>query len=209
MRIGVLGPPGVEKSKFAKAIGKAFELPVVDNYAQKIQRETKLALGPWSPYSENFMVAGARLTAEAKHEDRVTVGTVLDTLTYAATYSDVSMNRSQEEARRVYLSVQAAMQGFTLIYNETWDYHLSFFFPYNEAQRRSKGQTWETALDDAYPAVIESLGVPYLYVLHGSTKDRIRLATDIIKIAQQEEAPEETETSETDERAVRSSGEDS
>lgn len=200
MRIGVLGPPGVEKSKFARALGKEFGLKVVDNYVQRLQKASELALGPWSSYAEHFMVAGLRLAEEAKvGDERITVGTSIDTLTYAMVKSDVVMHQSSEAARAVYLSAQAAVQGLTLMYTETWEYHLSFLLPYNDEQREELGRGWETTLDDAYAPVIESYGVPFTYTLHGTTAERIKVATEIINLAKEETAENAPKATPTDE----------
>lgn len=199
MRIGVAGPPGVEKSKFSRALATKFNLKRVDNYVQRLQKSTGLALGPWSSYAEHFMVAGQRLVEEYKAGDeRIAAGTTLDSLVYALTKSDIVMNQSSEAARATYLAAQAAVQGLSLIYTETWEYHLTFHLPYSDIQRNLKGRCWETALDDAYLPVIESYGVPFIYTLQGSTAERIKVATEIIELAQKDQAATETETPEAD-----------
>jgi hypothetical protein len=164
MRIGVIGPPGAHKSQFARGIAKAFDLKVIDNYVQRLQRESDLALGPWSGYPEHFMVVGVRMAAEAKHKDDfVTVGTALDTLTYCAVHSDVLLQRTQEELQAKYAAAQAAMQGMSMIVAGAWDYHLAFHLPYSDEEYAKHKGKWEAVLDDAYPTVLESLGVPFVY----------------------------------------------
>jgi hypothetical protein len=193
MRIGVLGPPGVGKTKFAKALGADLGLKVVDGYAQRLKKKTDLALGPWSSYSEHFMLAGHRLAAEfsAGDDNRITVGTIMDTLTYAMVKSDVSLHRSAEARRATYQAAQAGVQGLSLMYNETWDYHIAFHLPYSHEQRVAKGAVWETALDSAYRHVLESYGVPFCYPLEGDHDQRVEIAKEILAIAEAEIGREE------------------
>lgn len=195
MRIGILGAPGVGKSKLARAIGKKHEITVVDGYIQRLQKQTDLALGAWSSYSEHFMVAGHRLAAEAKVGDdkRITVTTIIDTITYAAVKSDVTMGKGPEHARAVYLSAQGAMQGLSLIYSETWDYDIVFWLPYSDVQRREKSGTWELALDSAYPAVLESFEVPYAYAVEGSHSDRFNFINETIEMIKNADQTPETD----------------
>ena len=200
MRIGILGPPGVEKSKFARALGKEFGLKVVDNYVQRLQKSTELALGPWSTHSENFMVAGVRLAEEYKAgEDRITVGTVIDSIVYSAVHSDVILHNSQAGHQAAYAAAQGAMSGLSLIYGQTWEYHIAFLLPYSQKQREERGKVWETALDEAYLTVIESYGVPFVCPLAGTTADRIKIATEIIHLAQEDQATSTPETPASDE----------
>lgn len=202
MRIGVLGPPGVEKSKFARALGKEFGLKVVDNYVQRLQKTTSLALGPWSSHSENFMVAGVRLAEEYKAgEDRITVGTVVDSIAYSAVHSDVLLHNTPTGHQAAYAAAQGAISGLSLLYSETWEYHLAFLLSFSEEERTKRGRVWETALDMAYLPVLESYGVPFVCPLGGSTADRIKIATEIIHLAQEDQATATapTETSASDE----------
>jgi hypothetical protein len=197
VRIAVLGPPGVEKSKFARALGKEFNLKVVDNYVQRLQKATGLALGPWSSHSENFMVAGVRLAEEYKAgEERITVGTVVDSIAYSATHSDVVLHNTQAGHQAAYAAAQGAISGLSLLYTETWDYHLAFLLSFSEKEREKRGRVWETALDMAYLPVIESYGVPFVCPLGGTTADRIKIATEIIHLAQEDQATD-TATPET------------
>lgn len=197
MKIALLGPPEAGKTKVARALGKRFGLKVVDNYVQRLQKASGLALGPWSSYSEHFMVAGVRQAEELKAGDeRITVGTHLDTLAYAALHSDVVLNRSRQALQDSYEDAQAAMKGLALIFGQNWDYHFSFHLPYSPDEVRAKGRVWETSLNAAYDSILETFPVPYIYTVHGTTDERIKIITEVLELAQREEEPP-TDTPET------------
>jgi hypothetical protein len=140
-------------------------------------------------YAELFMVAGHRLAEEEKvGNDRITVGTMADTLVYAAVHGDVTMQQNQEARRNAYLGAQAAMQGLALIFRETWDYDMAFYLPYSEEQRVKKNGTWEGAVDAAYPAVLESFEVPFTYAVTGDLKERISIVKETITLVQDHKA---------------------
>jgi hypothetical protein len=119
-------------------------------------------------------------------------------------HSDVVMHQSAEAARAVYLTAQAAVNGLSMWYSDTWDYHLGFYLPYQEGQRREREGTWEGALDDAYPHVLESFQVPFTYTLNGSHDERVQFASEVINYYQTEPAPidgeAEVESPEVEER---------
>jgi hypothetical protein len=202
VRIGLIGAPESGKSKLARALGKKLDIPVVDNYVQRLQKKTALALGPWSSYSELIMVAGHRLAEEEKiGERRVTVGTMIDSLAYAAVHADVLIHRreDQNDRRSSYVSAQGAMQGLALMYKETWDYDISFLLPYSDAQKKKKSGTWEVALDAAYVSVIESFEVPFVYKVEGDHNSRLQIIEDTIDLIQNSG---EAETPTTEEQGV-------
>lgn len=198
MRIGILGPPGADKSRVARAIGAEFDLPVVDNYVQRLQKSTDLALGPWSTYGEMFMVAGVRAAAEIKHENSVTVGTIMDTMVYAMIHSDVLVQRNEEHRQALFVTAQTAIQGLTMWSKEAFTYDLSFLIPYNDEQVKGKGP-WERALNEAYPVVLEAFELPLVVPLGGETKDRIKIAKEIIQLAQEDNTQDEAQATEADE----------
>jgi hypothetical protein len=195
VKIGVLGPPGVEKSKFARAIAKEYNLSLVDNYVQRLQKASGLALGPWSSYAEIFMVAGVREAEEVKHpESSITVGTIMDSVVYASTHADVVLQNTPEGRKAAYIDAQAAMQGLAMWSRESYQYHLSFYLPYSTEQAAAKAGTWEAALNAAYPVVLESFEAPFTYALAGDTKNRIKVAKEIIELARTQDKEVETST---------------
>jgi hypothetical protein len=175
VNIGIIGPPGAGKSKLARQIkahlaveldasyedGVEPTIAIVDNYAQKIQRETNLALGPWASYSENFMVAGTRRAAELKARKSnlttvtLTVGTIVDTLLYCAMHSDALINGAWEENLPVAQRwVQAAMPAAGLWYRETWDYDLAVFCPCAD-----DAENWQQSYTREMPGIFSSFMV--------------------------------------------------
>jgi hypothetical protein len=203
VRIGLIGAPETGKSKLARALAKKLDIPVVDNYVQRLQKKTDLALGPWSSYSELIMVAGHRMAEEERvgHDGRITVGTMVDSLAYAAVHADVLIHRREDpnDRRSSYVSAQGAMQGLTLMYGETWDYDISFLLSYSDEQKKKKSGTWEVALDAAYVTVIESLGVPFVYKVEGDHNSRLQIIEDTIDLIQNSG---EAEAPTTDEQGV-------
>jgi nicotinamide riboside kinase len=179
MKIALLGSPGAGKSKLAGALARKHELRVVDNYVQKLQKSTGLALGPWATYPENLMIAGVRAAAEAKaaqSDQIITVGTVVDTLVYCAVRSDVDLHSPDPDLRNAaYQAASAAMAGVGMWYSQTWDYTLAFYLT------NPKGD-W----DNAYNAVLENFHVPCI-VLEGEHADRVKIASEIVDIAKREE----------------------
>ena len=200
MRVGLIGAPGSGKSKLGRLIAKEYEITLVDNYVQRLQKATNLALGPWSSYAEHMVVAGHRYAAEEKvgPTDRVTAGTMIDTLTYAMVKSDVEFqygtknNTEKERIAAMYASAQAGIRGLTLFLTETWDYDLSFFLPFSDDAAK-KADPWSLALDNAYPAVIESYNPPYTWRLDGTTEERFGIVKESIDFIREKQETEATE----------------
>jgi len=196
MRIGLLGAPGSGKSKLARALGEEHGLKVVDNYVQRLQKKTDLALGPWSSYPEHFMVASKRLEEEyaAGFDKRITVTTILDTITYAAFHADVSLRKDKEAVRANYQAAQSAMGGLGLLFAETWDYDISFFLPYSEKEYEKRKDTWQVALDSAYVDVIDSFSPEGCYILAGNHDERLESVNNMIAAIEKDEDEPETTT---------------
>lgn len=196
MRIAILGAPGSGKSKLARALATEHDLTLVDNYVQRLQKKTGLALGPWSSYSEHLMVAGHRLAEEYKvgFDKRITVSTIVDTLVYAAVKADVVMNQSQQAARDTYLGAQSAMQGLTLMYRETWDYDVAFWLPYTEEEAKERSGTWEAALNSAYDSAFDAFQAE-VYTLLGTHKEKLSVVNQMLELVK---GSDETPAPETD-----------
>ena len=175
MKIGIIGPPGAGKSKLAAKI-KREVLPgakIVDNYAQKLQRDTGLALSTWANFSENFMIAGVRRAAElkaTKSDHTLTVGTVVDTLMYCAMRSDLMINAaSAENLAFAQRWVESAMPAMGLWYRETWDYDFAVFCPVDEDTEAN----WKLDYSNELPGVFSSFQVPNVIGRSDETLDYI------------------------------------
>jgi deoxyadenosine/deoxycytidine kinase len=199
MKIGILGPPGVGKTRLARALKGKSGYKLVDNYVPRLQKQTGLALGPWSSYSELYMVAGVRQAEETMYENRITVGTIVDTFVYAMVHSDVALQRTPEDIQATYVTAQAAVSGLTMWMESTYNYDIAFLLPYSNDEIAKRGRTWETALDAAYPQVLEQMFVPNTYILHGDHANRLKVAKELIKLAEQDTDTEEATASASDE----------
>ena len=215
MKIGILGAPGAGKSAFARGLAKSLgDTNVVDNYVQRLQKSTDLALGPWAPYHENLMIAGVREAARSKKSDskhQITVGTIMDTMVYVMAYSDIAMHTDPSRAQQVYVDTRSVVNGLTLWYNTTWDYDVCFFLP-RQGEPKSKDilDEFYHDLSQVYPTVLETFFV-VTYGLEGETKERVQVAREVIGILERDEearANQADESTEDQERSIRSGSSD-
>lgn len=187
MKIGILGAPGAEKSKFARGLAKNLDgnVAVVDHYVQRLKKASGLALGPWASYSENLMIAGVREAERAikQGDHQITVGTIMDTMTYIMVYSDIliSNNRAEDRAQ-IYHTGQAVVSGLSLWYTETWDYDVCFFLPFvGKVKEGDLVAGFSYTLDGAYSDVLDTFYVPNVFGLEGKTNERIEIAREVIE----------------------------
>lgn len=216
MKIGILGAPGAEKSKFARGLSRAMptKTAVVDNYAQRLQKASGLALGPWASYSENLMIAGMREMERAvkQGDHQITVGTIMDTMTYVMVYSDIIIHSySRQELANIYHNAQAIVSGLSLWYTETWDYDICFFLPYEPPASADLNQRFSYTLSSAYSQVIDTFYVPNVFELTGTISEKIEIAREIIASFEEHEDPTRTQSVDSpsdEESTVRVSSED-
>jgi hypothetical protein len=201
VKIGIVGAPGAGKSDFAirlKARLSEELFPesfwIIDDYVQEIQEDTGLALGPWAAHYENYMIAGVRLAAEARldGEDTITVGTILDSLTYTLILGGIDL--STEYSNDQFMESQTAINGMALLYGQTWDYNMTFYLPLENGV----DQLWRKRLDSTLPSVIDSFLVPNAFVLEGTTEERLDIATRLIEEAEKPSEDDGIETPEAD-----------
>lgn len=195
MRIGIVGPPGAGKSKFAKelAVYATGDYTIIDGYVQRLQKSTGLALGFWGQYTDNFMIQGVRAAEEYKilnkkldtSDDIITVGTVMDTVLYCAMHNDFAVGKPEYKLMTNYMT-EVAMRSLGLWFATNWEYQLTFFLPYDEKQRKAKQGTPEFEFNEMMDEALESYGVPYYRLEAGP--DRAKVATEVVNIAKEEEA---------------------
>lgn len=186
LRIGIIGAPKSGKSKLARDLKKVapeilgHEPVVVDNYAQKLQRDTKLALGQFATYSENYMIAGARHAAERKAIETgasvITVGTMVETFLYGVVTTDAEM-QAHDPVLAMKIA-QGAMAGLGVILSETVDYDALIYLPYT----KTKGDNWAKLFDEQIPNISFNFSLPIITV-EGTQSERIQKASNILKSA--------------------------
>lgn len=193
LRIGIIGAQGSGKSKLSRALAKESESllghkpVVVDNYAQKLQRDTGLALGMFATYSENFMVAGARHAAEYKAintgKSVITVGTMIETFLYGVMTSDAEMQRFDPQGAMQVAS--AGMTGLGVFFGETFDYDAVIYLPYVEKKGYNQ---WSKLFDSHIESVAFNFSVP-ISIIRGTDSERVSRAQEVVRYAY-EKAPE-------------------
>lgn len=219
MKIGVLGAPGAGKTKFASGLAKQLgikhrdqSVKVVDGYVQNLQKRTGLALGPWASYAENMMIAGNRESARLvkKADNQITVGTIMDTMVYCMVHSDVVFHNDTMERRRlVYEQTTQVVDGLKLWYTQTWDYDLCFWLSGDYGPHdRSIITQFHRTLDQAYTPVLESFYVPNVFGLDGEVKERVGIASEVIREFEAIQRESEADASVLEERGLRAGGED-
>lgn len=194
MKIGIVGAPGAGKSEFARRLKTRLSedlfpdsFYIIDNYVQDLQEDTGLALGPWAAHFENYMVAGIRFAAEAKYakEDTITVGTILDTITYTLILGSIDL--TDDYSNDQFVESQTAINGMALLYGQTWDYNMTFYLPLNGPGDK----LWHSKVDKTLPGVIDSFLVPNTFQLDGTTEERLDIATRLIQEAEKPEGSED------------------
>lgn len=195
MRIGIVGAPGAGKSEFAKKLAQNPNgyFTIIDNYVQRLQKSTGLALGFWGSYTDNIMIQGIRSAEEYKsihkqidkNDDLITVGTIMDTVLYCAMVTDPTWGRKEHQLMSNYVA-EIAMRSLGLWFATNWEYQLTFFLPYSDKQREEKRNTPEFEFNELMAEALESYAVPYFQLNPGP--DRVKVATEIVNTAKEEEA---------------------
>lgn len=141
MKIGILGSPGVGKTKFAHDLqaelsGGTSEHPmiVLDNYVDDLRNITRLEYGEFGDFVDDLQVVFKRREWELAWQDRcdtITVGTVLDSVIHNFTRTEAQIQTRYEIGLQQQRLTSVAAT-FGLLYTETWDYDYAFFLPTND-----------------------------------------------------------------------------
>jgi hypothetical protein len=195
MNIAIIGPPGSQKSKLAKMMKNALESEfqaestvVIDNYAQQLKRDTNLALGAWSSWSENFMVAGYRRARELKArqnmDNSITVGSILDSLYYTGmTTKNNQSFMAGDPSGLGYVAGNAAMGGMALWFRSDWDYNLAFI----KEPEGDKHDPWVLTYSYEIGSLGQELMIPGLYRYPTLEDFDAKIFTNVVRVAKDAE----------------------
>lgn len=158
MKIGILGPPNSGKTDLALGLKEAFTdkygFGLVDEYVENLESATGNSYGHFAGYIANLQVAFERLTLEEEarrvHTHSITCGTVIDSMIYAALYSEFARDNAPNKQAE-YARVSTTMHTFGMMVLDTFDYDVSFYLPYTQEYRQEHDGEWNTFLDLEYP----------------------------------------------------------
>lgn len=175
MKIGIVGAPGSGKSKFAKLLAKQYENhKVIDNYVSRLSRANGLAYSYHATYIENIQIIMKRRELElAAGDNQITVGTVIDSNSYAFIYTDLLVHAQRRLMASQYDYVETMMRSFGMLFLETWDYDYAFYLPSFDDEHRKLDEVIRTTIEAYFAPVIQLLG-------DSSINDKAKLATETI-----------------------------
>lgn len=188
MNIAIIGPPGSKKTKLSKLMKSNLAGPaaIVDGYANRLQRDTDLALGPWATWSENYMIAGYRRAIELKArrsaDHVITVGTILDTMYYCGLASQAENSGVNLDEYATQLATTAAMGGIGLWFRSDWDYDLAFIIEYNE-RGKAFTEAWRYQYSEDIKHLGQSLSIPGLFRYENLEQFDGAIFTQIVEVA--------------------------
>lgn len=200
MKIGILGAPGVGKTKFAEDLRELLvdgpaTFVIIDDYVHDLQGRMGLEFGEFSSFVDDLQIVFKRREWEVHWDGllkygTITVGTVLDSVIHNFLRTESPTNdRYEIGLQQERLKAMAAT--FGLLYTETWDYDYAFFLPSDD--------TYGKAMSE----LIATYRAPVLTFLPGVTDDE-KASTAAAAIR----ALEAPETPTFDERGVRQGRED-
>jgi hypothetical protein len=199
MKIGIIGAPGVGKTKFANELREELartdgSVPVVlDDYVEDLRNSTGLAYGDFGDFIDDLQVAFKRREWELlwyqTSKSTITCGTVLDSVVHNFIRESETVSDRYEVGVQTQ-RLQAIAHTFSLIYSNSWDYDYAFYLPSDD--RIGKGlqeliTAWHAPVFSFNPEV--------------SDDEKASVAAKTIRTLEAEPA------SEVDQRGVRPSGE--
>lgn len=196
MKIGIIGAPGSGKTDLAVGIKDALtgkcDFDIVDDYVPVLSAATGNAYGHFADYIGNFQVAFERLTTEqrvsgtADQTDTITCGTVVDSLIYAAMYSQLAV-RTPRDQRAEFARVSTAMSMFGMLVHDTLDYDLLFYLPLTPLHRYEHEGEWNTLLDLEYAPTFVSIDIVPILLDDGDVNNLAKAVQNIFELINREE----------------------
>jgi deoxyadenosine/deoxycytidine kinase len=187
IRIAVIGAPGSGKSAFAQKLAteiraargetkKKTPVRVVDGYMDKLQKKTGYAFDIFATVPQNLQVLFHRWTLEQEAEKAgcdvlITAGSLYETILYGAMRinSDAVL---YPKDKNIQVHGRVGMEAFGMIHSMIAVQDLLFYLPYTEKQVAEKGRSYDVAINDKLPEVVDGY-FRVLNVLEGTTKRKL------------------------------------
>lgn len=195
MKIGIVGAPGAGKTQLAEGIVEALTeqrtFTTVDDYVPALSQVTDVAYGHFAGYVGNFQVAFERLRIEQATNrvfgHTITCGTVIDTMIYAAMYSQFASDNAPDK-RAEFARVSTTMHMFGMLVHDTLDYDLIFYLPFTQEHRQEHPGEWNTLLDLEYAGTFVGIGVTPILLDDGDVNNLAKAVQHIFEAINAEPA---------------------
>lgn len=137
IKVGLIGVPGSGKSDLAYGVASNEDV-VIDGYVEDLASSLDMHITYQSTYIPNLMVVFQRETSErmatvngrGKDAVRITCGTILDSLAYAAVKVENYANSPKTDlTRRQLFREMSAAQVISIMLEDLWEYDHLFYLP--------------------------------------------------------------------------------
>jgi hypothetical protein len=160
MRIAIIGAPGAGKSDLANRLAPYLKLHKVDNYIDKLEKKTGIAMGYLADFVPQLMCAAERIEAEYYQmqrysEDYVLCGTTVESVAYIAIRAVDSLQYT-EDKHAATARAQAAIDAATLLL-EHWNYDHVLYLPLSQSHE----DDWDKRLDRSIQEALAMLSIDH------------------------------------------------